>query len=514
MNAWRAAVAATLAFGAFVAMPAAAQEKKGKADEQCKLDFGHNDEVRSAYNIVTVLQISQKNPEDTKKKLRDAVRDLTSREDYGKDQLARDLVLGQVLVTWSQQPGVADVAKRGDLGYQKNQDATIDILAAADSAFTAVEKGAPACADRTEQYRQVPWAKLINQVGPLLNADKLDSADAVLKRSQVIYRGSPYTYYFEGQLAQRQKNWAAASTAYEKAATMVTPEMAAKDTNVASVREFSAFSAAYAALQSGQTLSGDAQKAAMKRAADLYQAYLKEFPTGSNAAPARAGLGIALKASGDTASLGAMWEQMAAKPDAYTDAQLYDAGTQAFTAGNYKLAIQLMEQGKQKNPYLRAGLFNLANAYWKAAEFDKMLPVSKELVAIDPDNPDNYQLVAIAFQGLGKGLKDAKLKKAYTDSVGYYIAQSDKVPLRVSFSRFQHSGSTWTLAGSVDNPDSTAAKSGVLRFHFIDKSGAVVATDSTNIKVAPKGSQQFQLTADNAAIAAYKYDPFVPAKKR
>lgn len=514
MNAWRAAVAATLAFGAFVAVPAAAQEKKGKAEDQCKLDFGHNDEVRSAYNIVTVLQISQKNPEDTKKKLREAMRHLTSRDDFGKDQLARDFVLGEVLVTWSQQPGIAAVAKRGDLGYQKNKDATVDVLAAADSAFTTVEKGAPNCADRTAQYRQVPWAKLVNQVGPLLNADKVDSADAVLKRSELIYRGSPYSYYFEGQIAQRRKDWTAASTAYEKAATMVTPEMAAKDSNVASVKEFSAFSAAYASLQNGRGLSGDAQKAAMKRAADLYQAYLKEYPSGSNAGPARAGLGVALKSSGDTASLGAMWQQMAAKPDAYTDAQLYDAGTQAFTAGNYTLAIQLMEQGKQKNPYLRAGLFNLANAYWKAGDFAKMLPVAKQLVGMDPDNPDNYQLVAIAFQGVGKGVKDAKLKKTYRDSVGYYIAQSDKVPVHVTFTRFQHAGTKWTLAGSVDNPDSTASKAGVLRFHFVDKTGAVVATDSTTVSVAPKGSQQFQLTADNGTIAGYRYDPFVPAKKK
>lgn len=514
MNAWRATVAATLAFGAFVAMPAAAQEKKGKSEDQCKLDFGHNDDVRSAYNIVTVLQISQRNPADTKKKLLDAMRDLTSRDDYGKDQLARDFVLGQVLVTWSQQPGIAPVAKRGDLGYQKDKDGTVDILAAADSAFTTVEKGAPDCADRTEQYRQVPWAKLINQVGPLLNDEKVDSADAMLKRSEVIYRGSPYTYYFEGQIAQKRKDWAGAAAGFEKAATMVTPEMAAKDSNVASVKEFSAFSAAYAALQNGQALTGDAQKAAMKQAAGLYQAYLKDYPSGSNVAPAQAGLSIALKASGDTASLGAMWEQMAAKPDAYTDAQLYDAGTQAFTAGNYKLAIQLMEQGQRKNPYLRAGLFNLANAYWKESDFAKMMPVAKQLVDMDPDNPDNYQLVAIAFQGLGKGVTDAKLKKAYSDSVGYYISKSDKVPLHVSFTRFQHSGSKWTLAGSVDNPDSTKAQSGVLRFHFLDKSGAVVATDSTNVSVPAKGSQPFEFTVDNAAIVGYRYDPLVVAKKQ
>ena len=503
MNAWRTAVATTLALGGAFALPAAAQGK-GKPEDPCKLDFGHNDQVRSAYNIVTVLQISQKNPEDTKKKLRDAMRDLTSRTDYGKDQLARDLVLGQVLVTWADQPGIAAVAKRGDLGYEGSKDATVDILAAADSAFTSVEKGAPECADRTDQYRQRPWAKMINQVGPLLGADKVDSADAVLKRSMVIYRGSPYTYYFAGQIAQRRKDWSAASDAYEKAATMVTPDMLAKDTSAAGVKEFSAFSAAYAALQAGQAQSGDAKKTAMKHAAELYQAYLKDYPTGDNVAPAQAGLTLALKASGDTASLGAMWAQMSAKPDGYTDAQLYDAGTQAFTAGNYKLAIDLMEQGQKKNPYLRPGLFNLANAYWKAGEFDKMLPVSRQLIGMDPDNPDNYQLAAIAFQGLGKAAADAKAKKMYSDSVGYYITASDKLPVRVTFTQFTHAGTKYTLSGTVENLGAKPV-SGTLKFDFLDKNGTVVGSQSAAVTVGPKGTQQFTVSADNAAIAGYKY---------
>lgn len=507
MNVWGRAATWALALGALTANAAQAQNKGDSASgDACKMESVKSDDVKNAYNSVTVLQLGKSKPEDAKKKLTDAVKRLTSKADYGKDQMQRDFVLGSALVMWYEQPGQAPVAKGADIGFQNGADASVDLLAKADSLFTTVETASPACKDQTEFYRQKPWAQLINQVGPLLNADNVDSANALLARSLVIYRDSPFSYYFQGQIDQKKNDWKGAQEAFGKAAALSTPEMASKDSNVANVKEFSEFAQAFAAFRQAQGLTGEEQKAGMKQAADLYRTYLKDYPNGPNAQPAQAGLTAALQTAGDTESLGSMWADMLANPSRYSPEQFYDAGVQAYTAEKYDQAVKLMELGEKGNPNLRGGLFNLANAYWKNNQFDKMVPVALKLTQIDPDNPDNYQLVAIGFQGLQKAATDAKLKKAYSDSVSKYVVASDKLPVKVTFAGFTHDSSKHTLEGTVENLGAAARKVSVA-VQFLDKTGNVVDTQTASVSLKPKGSAPFTLTANGEGIVAYKYEP-------
>jgi len=509
MNAWRNVVGCVLVWSAF-AVPGAAAQKNDKqaAAGKCNIDYNSNDQVHSAYNQMTVLALSSGKPDDARKKIKTAIASLTSKSDFGKDQMARDAVLGQALVTWYDTPGSPAVVPAADLGYPSSAG-QVDVLAAADSVFSAVETAHPECADDMDRYRQQAWARLVNQIGPLINGNKDDSAQAILNHAITIYRGSPYDYYFQGQLAQRKKDWPAAATAYVKAAELSTPDLAAKDTSVKAVKEFSEFSAAFAQLQAAQAMSGTQQQAGMKKAADLYRTYLKDYPSGENLQPAQAGLTVALKASGDTASLGQMWKDMIANPTKYSDAQLFDAGTQAFTAQQYATAVQLMEFGQKSNPYLRAGLFNLANAYWKNNQFDKMEPVADTLTKIDPDNPDNYQLLAIAYQGMQKSATDPKRKKAMADSVNQYVTAGDKLPVHVQFTEFTHDGDKYTLKGSMQNA-STKPITAALNVKFLDKAGQVVTSQSTSVQLAPNETKPFTVNPVGGNIVAYRYDPVKP----
>lgn len=504
MNVWRMAVGSALALGALAA-GAAAQGAK-KADEKCNIDFAANGQIGGAHNAITLLQISKPKPDEAKKRLKTAVTTLTQRADFGKDQIARNFTLGQALLAWYELPDQPVVAKRGDIGYDQQKDGTVDLLAAADSAFTAVETANPDCESQTSVFRQQAWAKLINHVGPLINTDSVNAADSLLKRAMLAYKPSAFNYYFQGQIAQHRNEWTAASDSYVEAAKLAKADTAAKDSNTVAIREFCEFSAGYAALKAGQGMTGDEQKAQMKKAADLYRAYLADFPSGANSQPAQAGLTVALKASGDTASLGQLWSDMIANPSHYNEAQLYDAGTQAFTTNQYEKAVQLMELGEKQNPYLRAGLFNLANAYWKNNQYDKMLAVSDTLTKIDPDNPDNYQLAAIALQEIGKKSTDPKVRKAYADSVQSYLSASDKIPVRLTFNQFSRDGTKVTVAGDMENMGA-APKNGTLVMKFIDVTGQVLATQNVPVALGPKETKPFTVTADNDKIAAFRYDP-------
>ncbi|HET7552919.1 MAG TPA: FxLYD domain-containing protein [Gemmatimonadaceae bacterium] len=505
MNVWGRAATWALALGALTATATRAQDKQEGGDA-CSMESVKSGDVRDAYNTVTVLQLGKSKPEDAKKKLSDAVEDLTKKDNYGDDQMQRNLVLGSALVMWYEQPGQPPVAPGASLGFKNGGDQSVDLLKKADSLFTVVESASPACKEQTEFYRQKPWAQMINEVGPLINANKLDSAQAVLEKSMVIYRGSPFSYYFQGQIAQQKEDWKTAQEAFDKAVQLSDTAMVAKDSNVANVKEFSEFARAFASFRGAQGLSGDQQKAAMKSAADLYRQYLKDYPNGPNAQPAQAGLTAALQTAGDTESLASVWTDMAANPTNYKPEQLYDAGVQAYAAEKYDQAVKLMELGEQGNPYLRPGLFNLANAYWKNNQFDKMVPVARKLTEIDPDNPDNYQLVAIGYQGMAKAATDPKAKKAFSDSVSKYVVASDKLPVKVTFSSFSNDSSKGTIEGKVENLGAKP-KDVSLAVQFLDKSGNVVATQTASLSLKPNDSAPFTLTAQGAGIVAYRYEP-------
>jgi tetratricopeptide (TPR) repeat protein len=507
MNAWRKSLAYSLALTAVAAGSALAQGKgKGgpKPEDKCSIALDKPDEVKSAESQLALAQMGGR-PEDQQKRLKNAVGQLTLRpEKYASNQMGHDFVLGQALSQWATLTG-NQTMKKGDVGYLSDKDQTIDLLATADSLFNNVEKSNPDCADQTSAYRQGPWVKMINGVGPLLNANNVDSASKLLDRSMVIYRGSPYTYYFKGQIAQRKENYDTAAAAYTKAAELAATQ-SATDTGVAGVKEFAEFSAAYMQYKAAEKATGDQQKTGMAKAAELYQKYLKDYPSGPNTAPAQAGLTAALKASGNTEALASNWQQMAASPASFSDLQLYDAATQAFQANQIDLAVKLADAAQQANPWLRAGLYNAANIYWKANQFAKMLPVAKRLVQIDPNNPDNFQLEGIAYQGLAKAAKDPKVVKAYNDSLNTALTSGDKMPIRVTFTEFSADGTKHKIAGTVENLGTTA-KTANLKVDFLDKQGNVVGTQTTTIPVDPKGKKDFTIVGDGANIAAYRYAP-------
>ena len=55
------------------------------------------------------------------------------------------------------------------------------------------------------------------------------------------------------------------------------------------------------------------------------------------------------------------------------------------------------------SPYHRDVLYNVARLYLLDSNYTKGIDAIKQLVAVDPDNSDNYQLLAIAYASLQKG---------------------------------------------------------------------------------------------------------------
>ncbi len=523
-----------------VTSSAAAQAKGGAkaASDSCTMTTDKPDELKDATSQLVFAQMGKADAQ--KKALMKAMEKLSRRADYyAANSSGHAFLLGEAFVLWSLQPGEPPVVKRGDLGLLGEKEQTIDLLKTADSAFTVVEKAMPACTDQTSVYRKMPWTRLINQVGSLLNADQLDSATATLDRSMVIYRNSPFTAYFQGQVAYRRDEYAKATGYFEKAYQMAAPEVA-KDSSLAVIAEYSSFFAPYTGARAAAVLSDTAQKAAYRRVGALYTAYLKNYPCSNFAENAERGLFEALRTAGDTAAVRAQLQSMTVETKPCSDIWWYSAAREASDMGASALAVELADKAVAFSPW-SAGLGNAAGAYFTAKAYAKLLPVAKRLTEVAPNSADNWQMLALAYQGLGEGAAPA-VKKAYNDSLMTAYNSGEKLAVSVRITEFSSDGPKRTMGGQlglVDNtppppaPSTASTKGGkgakgakpppppppppaapkaqpkqvTVKVDFLDRSGAVVASQSKELMVNATEKTPFALSVENAKIVGYRYAP-------
>ena len=176
------------------------------------------------------------------------------------NQLGRNWLLGQALLAWTTLPGhnASVVVRRGDVGYTVNPDATIDLLAAADTALTYVEQNAPKCVEVVRSVRQQAWVPLINAANTAANAKQLDSAEALAKRSLEIYRDSPYAYQTLAIVAQNRNNEAGARDYYKQ---VVDKSVGDTSTAVRDMRKQALYNYAVLTQNAAEDVSDAAKKA-------------------------------------------------------------------------------------------------------------------------------------------------------------------------------------------------------------------------------------------------------------
>ncbi|MEO7086084.1 MAG: hypothetical protein ABI442_19930 [Gemmatimonadaceae bacterium] len=516
------------------------------AQKACELDEGTPNQVARAKLQIQVAQSAQK-PADAAAKLRDAVKYLAD-GDMTKNPAGRAYVYGQVMVFWLSQPNMTTgYTTRGTVGFVTDTAAKFDIIAAIDSGFSIVEKSNPECAATTLQWRQQKgWVDLVNKAIELANSpDKTDSAVMVAKRSLQLSRNAPYGYMVLAQAAAKGNQPKDAIANYKLAIEAATDTAAAMQDNR---RNFEMTLGAYTADLADQATGAD-KKAYLEESKAAYAALAKD-PGAKYADIARNGQARIATLSGDTAAIKGSYADQLANPGAFSYNSLMSAAVTAARANQTRDAIKLFEAAKAVNPYHRDVLYNLARLYLLDSAYSKGLPIARQLLVIDPTNPDNYQLMAIAYASIKHGYDDkgkewdARAKvygqranaprvsasvlkanidsaakvtpiiKAYADSsrtaVDSAIKYNDamtKLPARVTFNEFTSTDAKTTIGGSISNL-TDAAKSFVLKLQFVDKSGNVVASQDVNVgPVAPHSAGTFTATAVGAGIVAFKYAP-------
>jgi tetratricopeptide (TPR) repeat protein len=363
----------------------------------------------------------------------------------------------------------------------------------------------PECVPVIQQWRQQkPWLNALNGAINALNANQLDSAEMLAKRSLVLDRQPPYAYSVLGSIAHNRKDFAAANNYWKQ-----TLEAAGTDTSYADVRSKTMYEMATAASDQADLATGAAKRAAAKQAIKPWQDYIAVATNDLLLADAIDNASRMYYDAGDSVSVPSVYAPVLANPSKYGELALVHAGVAATRNGRQADASKLFDAALAQNPYSRDAINNLAATYIQNNEFSKAFPLIDKLVAMDPSNPDNPLLYAFAYQGMYKGTKDKKLQKIYTDSLVYFNNKSENAPVKFTVSEFTRRADGTTLVGNIENR-SAAAKTYNLSVDFVDKSGAVVDTQTASVgPVAAKSKATFKISSPKGGVYGYKYKPLM-----
>jgi tetratricopeptide (TPR) repeat protein len=487
-------IAAILSIGIAATSPLAAQNT-ATCDPTANTK---GDIAKAQFSMTRAISASEKgNP------TRDVQETLRLVENGNDNPTARNYLRGEAYIIYLMQPNTQAVVPRSALGLTSNPTGTIDLYAAADSAFSMVEQASPECVPVIAQWRQQkPWLNALNGAINALNANQLDSAEILAKRSLVLDRKAPYAYSVLGSIARSKKDYTAASNYWKQ-----TLEAAGTDTSYADVRSKTMYELASTASDRVDAASGAAKKAAAKEAMKPWNDYIAVASNDLLLADAIDNAARMYNAAGDSASVPTIYAPMLANSSKFGELSLVHAGVVATRNGRQADATKLFDAALAQNPYSRDAVNNLAATYIQNNEYSKAFPLIDKLVAMDPSNPDNPLLYAFAYQGMYKGTKDKKLQKIYTDSLVYFNNKSENAPVKLSVNEFTRRADATMLAGIIENR-SAASKTYNLSVDFVDKSGAVIDTQAVTVgPVAAKSTGTFKINSPKGGVYGYRYKP-------
>jgi hypothetical protein len=500
----RAASAAATTIVVFAA-PTSAQQSAAQPSQQqltCEIDNGTPQGIaRATFSMARAAEAAKRG--SATKDLHDVISLASNPATQKANPVGSAYLLGQAYILMLQQPGVTPMGPRSALGLTTDPNATIDLFAAADSAWHIVEVTSPGCAAIAAQWRQQkPWLDVTNQAINALNAEKLDSAELYAKRSLLLSKSAPYAYSVLASVAKARKDYTSANQYWKQ-----TLEAAGKDTGYTDVRERTLYDVAAATTIRAQAATGAEKKTLAREAISAWNALLANSKDDQAGTTAIQNLQKMYVAAGDSMSIPRLYAAMVADPSKYGENTLLQAGIVASQAKRHDDAALLFGAVAARNPYSRDALNNLAASYIFVSSYPKVFPVVDKLIALDPSNPENWMLYAFSYAGMLKHTKGAALTKKYTDSLTFYNSKAEKLGVKVSFSEFSRASDMTTLRGKIENMSATS-KTYSLVVDFLDRSGQVLFTETATVgPVPPKGSKEFSIISKKGGVAGFRYKP-------
>lgn len=465
---------------------------------ECKINDGSPYQVNGAKQYV-ISAAAAKKADEVPKHLQNAVRVLTEAPEKINNEPGRQFMLLRAYAQWMQQPDAAIVRKRGDLGLTTNPQGSQNLLLAIDSAATAVEKLMPQCRETVTPYRTKFLSEILNKSITSLNAEQNDSAAYFANTALLVSSGDPRPWNVLSSVYQKTGKTDSAMVAMGKVI-----ELSGTDSTYKKIKQQSRYNLAIMVLQRAEAAQGDAKAADIAQARSLLEGYLKDSP---GEATAQQALGRALRLSGDTSAVVAIFNEMLQTPDKFTDVQLFEAASNAAAGGQDANAVKLFEAGLKKNPYHRTALLNLSNVLFQLKDTERMGPTVRRVMELDPNYDTGWRLMAGYWQLRARAETDAAKKKTWNDSTLFYLDRQTKTNPRIDVNLSNKNGNNYEIQGTLTN-EGAATASYTIKFELLDATGAVVATKDVAVgPVEAKANASFGVKIEAPKAVGFRYAP-------
>jgi tetratricopeptide (TPR) repeat protein len=362
-------------------------------------------------------------------------------------------------------------------------------IVGADSAITKAETLSPACKQDFSQERYIAWVPLINAGIEFAKVQNNDSALALFRQANTIYRDKPSGYLNSGVIFANTGQTDSAIAYWQKAAEIGERTNAVEDRNAAT-----------------RNLGAVYQRVGRhKEAIAVLEKYLTWVPQDTEVKRA---LASSYRATGETEKAAAIEKEVgpgpaaagAASPAAGSAAAL-NAAIGLYNEKKYAEAAAAFEKVLATEPYNRDALYGLANSYI-GLKNPKLADVATRLVAIEPLNDE---IVRMQANGLRMAKKETQANKAAVRVLS--------MPITIAVTQFAPTAAGASITGTATGREAqtaqgkpVAAAPVTVIFEFLDPKGTVVANQEVEIPALKPGqSQPIEAEGQGAGIAAWRY---------
>ncbi len=361
-------------------------------------------------------------------------------------------------------------------------------LTGADTAFARAEKIAPDCKDDTGRFREAAWVPLVNAGIDFTNSNTPDSALALFRQANSIYREKPNALAGVGTIYANQGNNDSAIVYLQKATEVAAAGKLDEDRNVAAYN-----------LGLVQTRAGRYEEAA--KTLEQYRTWAPNDVQGAKA------LAAAYRAAGQTDKALALEKEAGLPPSEVPGGggkamEMFKQGVAAFDAGKFAEAADAFGQVFAQQPYNHDALVNQATAYYRAKDTPKLMDAAGQLVALEP-------LHEIGQQLLLEGYRASKQTDKQIETTAKRLAMPVNVEakgVKLSPTDIELTLTATGRAAKDMNGKVIPTKPTALVFELLGSGDAVLATQEVTVPpLKPDATHEIKVAAQANGITGWRY---------
>lgn len=360
-------------------------------------------------------------------------------------------------------------------------------LAGADSALTRAEALSPGCKKDISDVRYLGWVPLVNAGIAFTKEEKTDSALALYRLANSIYRDKPLALLNVGVIFANGNQADSATVYFQQASEVAERTNAVEDRNLATRN--------WGALLQRAGRHGEAIPVLEKYVGwvpgdvDVKRALASSYRSVGQTDKA-----LAIEKEVGPGAQAATPAGSAAGADMSTAIALYNEKKYAEAAAGFEKVLAT-------EPNNRDALYGLSNSYI-GLKSPKLADAAARLTAIEPMNDDAVRMLA---NGQRLARKETLANKTAIRLIG--------MPTTIKVTQFAPTAAGATITGSATGREAenaqgkpVAPKPCVLVFEFLDPKGTVVANQEVQVPALKPGeSQPVEAKAEGSGIAAWRY---------